>query len=151
MAGLINKIQADLIEAMKAKDELRLLVLRMLIAAMKNKRIELKKQEDITDEEALAVIKSELKKRKDSIEAFRQGERQDLIDKEEAEVKILDRYLPEQLSETEIEIIVKEVIASLGDVSPADFGKVMGMAMGKLKNQADGNQVKDAVNKLLNK
>ena len=151
MGKLIDNINDDLKAAMKAKSELELSVLRMLIAALKNKRIELKKQEDITDEEALAVIKSELKKRKDSIEAYKEGNRQDLVDKEEAEARVLNKYLPEQLGNEDIKKIVKKVIDSFSEVGPSDFGKIMGVAMGKLKNRADGNQVKDVVNKLLNK
>lgn len=143
MDKLEKKIKENSIDALKNKDKLTSSVLRMLLADIKNLSIE--KKEDLSDEEVQAAIKSAVKKRKDSIESYQAGGRDELAKKEEDEMKILEGYLPEQMSEEKIVKIVKEVIDSMGEVSQADFGKVMGAAMGKLKGQADGNLVSKVV------
>jgi uncharacterized protein YqeY len=148
---LKEKIKADLIVSMKERNAEKSSVIRMLIAGIDNKEISLRKdgEGELTDDQVSEVVGSEVKKRKDSIEAFEQGDREDLAEKEKSEIKFLEKYLPEQLSEEEVEKIVKEVIDSMGEVSQADFGKVMGQVMGRLKGKADGNMVQIAVKKLL--
>jgi len=147
MAKLEEKIKEDLKSALKGKDELKASVLRMLIADIKNLSIE--KKEDLSEDEVQAAVKSAVKKRKDSIESYKSGGRDELAQKEEDEIKILEEYLPEQMGEDEVAQIVEEVISGMGEVSHADFGKVMGVAMGKLKGQADGNVVSKVVKEKL--
>ena len=156
-----QKIQAAIKEAMRSKDELRLSVLRMLSSAMHNREIEKRtksgKSEELAEEEITASIRSEVKKRRDSIAEFEKGGRKDLVEKESSELKILDGYLPQELSDEEIEKIVKEVIGSIGEVTPKpfdkaqgrDFGRVMGEVMKKIKGQASGDRVSDIVRKVL--
>ena len=151
MGKLFNEINNNLKIAMKEKRELERGALRMLLAALKNKNIELGSGEKLADEQIFQVIKSEVKKRKDSVNSFIAGNRQDLADKEKEEIEILKKYMPAELSKEEIEKAVAEVISSLGEVSMGDFGKVMGAVMGKLKNQADGNTVNKIVKKALSK
>ncbi len=150
---LKERINNDLKEAMKAKDELTLSVLRMFMTAIKNKEIMLRKGEDVklTDEQIAEIAASEIKKRKDSIVEYEKGKRVDLANKEKKEIVVLKKYLPEQLSDKEIEKEVKEIIAALGEVKPSDFGKVMGSAMARLKGKADGGKVGEIVKKVLEK
>ena len=151
--SLALKINQDFLTAFKNKQATVVSVLRMLKAALTNKEIEKKmpKGQNLPDEEVVAVIKSEIKKRKDSIEAYGAGQRADLIEKEEAELKILEKYLPEQMSEEEIKKIVLETISEIKPAGPADFGKVMGQVVKKTKNQADGQIVSRIVKEELNK
>jgi len=154
MSTFYNQLNEDLKNAMRSKQELELSTLRMLIAALKNKKIALgggTNVEELTDEQFIETVASEMKKRKDSKEAYEQGGRQDLADKEMAEVKILEKYMPAQLSEEEIEKTVRDIVAAMGELTPADFGKVMGQAMGKLKGKADGGKVTEMVKKVLAK
>jgi len=122
----------------------------MLLSAIKNKEISLRSGEnkELTDEQILEVIGSEVKKRRDSTEAYRQGNRLDLAKKEEEEIVILQKYMPAQLSPAEIEKAVKEVVDSQKGAS-ANFGQIMGQAMAKLKGKADGAQVGAIVKKIL--
>ena len=133
-------------EAMKAGDATKRDTLRMLDSMIKNTEIEkLKKEEGLNDEEVQAVIARAVKQRRDSVEQYKAGGREDLAEKESKEIEILSGYMPEQLGEDKIREIVKAVIAETGATSKADMGKVMGAAMGKLKGQADGNVVKKIV------
>ena len=155
------KIQQDIKDAMRAKDELRLSVLRMLSAAMHNKELEKRaktgKPEELSEEETVAVLRSEVKKRRDSITEFEKGRRKDLADKESAELKILEVYMPQEMSDEEIEKIVKEVIAGAGEVTEKpfdkargrDFGRLMGEVMKHVKGQASGDRVSGMVKKAL--
>jgi len=154
MSTLHNQVNEDLKNAMRNKQELELSTLRMLIAALKNKKIALgggTNVDELTDEQIIETVATEIKKRKDSKEAYEQGGRQDLADKEIAEIKILEKYMPAQLSDEEIEAAVKDVVSSIGEVTQADFGKVMGQAIGKLKGRADGGKVTEIVKKVLAK
>jgi uncharacterized protein YqeY len=144
---LIDRIKEDLIRSMKAKDGTRVSVLRLLLASIKNREIE--KKEALTDEEVLAEIASAAKRRKESLEAFREGERQDLVEKEEAELVILEEYLPEQISEEEVRRTVQDVVAEVGAQSPSDLGKVMKELMPRLKGKADGKMVNQIVREIL--
>jgi len=146
---MINKLSIELKEAMKLHDSEKVGVLRLLISALKNKKIELLASgKELTEEEALKVIKSEAKKRKDSIEAYEKAGRTDLSNEEKAELAIIEKYLPEQMSESDIEKVVDEVIASFG--TDGGLGAIMGSVMSKLGGQADGKVVRNIVTKKLN-
>lgn len=151
MSVLLEKINSDLKKSMQEKNELNVSVLRLLISAIRNKEISLRSGDkvDLKDEQVAEVIKTEIKKRNDSIEIYRQGSREDLAGKEEKEKNILAKYLPPQMSDEELEKIVADVISSAGEVSEKDFGKIMGQAMTKTKGQADGNKVGAIVKKIL--
>jgi uncharacterized protein YqeY len=147
MVITLEKIQADLKSAMKAHDEVRLMVVRMLVSAIRNKQIEVKQRDEASEELIVGVIKSEIKKRRDAAETYRQGQRPELAEKEESEIKVLEDYLPEQMSEDEIRLTVEAVIAEAGD--KANFGQIMGQVMGRTKNQADGTVVSRIVKDIL--
>jgi hypothetical protein len=141
---IVEQIDKDLVAALKAREELRLSVLRMAKAALMNKKVELGKPPE--DAEALAVLRTLIKQRRDSAQQFRQGRRNDLADKEEAEVKILEGYLPAGASEEEIDAAVTSAIQETGATSAKDLGKVMKAAMAKLAGKTvDGKQVNERV------
>ena len=146
---LREKITADLLASMKAKEEMKLGALRMLKAAVMKFEVSGDKKKDATDEEVLQIIGREVKQRKDSVEAYRKGGRDDLAMKEEAELKILQAYLPAQMSEEELATVAKEIAAQMGATSQADFGKLMGAVMGRVKGKADGQVVSRVVGELL--
>lgn len=161
---LKEQLQKDMTEALKAGNQLKRLVLGTLITAVKNKEVakrgqvgkttndqkELAEKSQLTNEEVLEVISSEVKKRKDSIEQFQKGGRTDLADKEKAEMEILMAYLPEQLSEEEIKNEIQKTIEELGGViGPKEMGKVISAVMGKLKGRADGGTVSKITKELL--
>ena len=145
--GLFEKITEDLKQSMKSRDELRLSVIRMLKSAAKNKEIE--KSAPLTDEDITSVVSSMIKQRKDSVEQYNKAQRTDLADKEEAEIKILMEYQPEQMGIEEITSIIKDAIAECGASSPAEMGKVMKLIMPKVKGKADGKLVNEKVRELL--
>lgn len=137
---LLDRLNQDLKTAMKQGQPETTAVLRMLMASIKNEKIN--QQKDLSDEEIQVVMFREVKKRRDSVTAYVAGGRQDLADKELAEIKILQVYLPEQLTEEQVRAEVKLVL----EANPgAPFGKVMGQAMAKLKGRADGNLVQKIV------
>ncbi|MDF1535893.1 MAG: GatB/YqeY domain-containing protein [bacterium] len=144
---LIDRINEDLKRSMKAKDGTRVSVLRFLLASIKNREIE--KKGALEEEAVLAEVASSAKRRRESIEAFREGERPDLVDKESAELAILEEYLPEQISEDEVRRTVLEVVTGIGARSPADLGKVMKELMPKLQGRADGKLVSRIVREIL--
>ena len=123
---IVEQIEKHLVAAMKAREELRLSVLRMAKAALVNKKVELGKP--VGDPEALAVLRTLIKQRRDSVEQFRKGGRDDLADKEEAEIKIIESYLPAGASEEEIDVAVAAAIQETGATSAKDLGKVMPLA-----------------------
>ena len=141
---IVEQIQKDLVGAMKAKEELKLSVLRMAKAALMNKKIELGKP--LGDPEALAVLRTLIKQRRDSSEKFRKGKRDDLADKEEAEIKIIELYLPAGASAEEIDAAVASAIQETGATSAKDMGKVMKATMANLAGKnVDGKQVSEKV------
>ncbi len=158
-----EKINSDLKEALKTKDELKISVLRGINSALKNKEIEkrtkiskeekdlekLKELSALTEDEIIEVLLSEAKKRKDAIEEFKKGKRMDLAEKEEKELKILEEYLPEQMSEEEIKEAAKRAIEEVKAIGPRDMGRVMSVLMPQLKGRADGKTVSRIVNELL--
>ena len=134
--SLKEQLTNDMKEAMKAHDKDRLAVIRMVRGAVRQQEIDGKKE--LGDEDVLAVISKEVKMRRDSIEEFRKGGREDLVEKTEAEIAVLMPYLPAQLSEEEIRGLVQAAVAQTGAASPKDMGKVMGVLMPKVKGRADG-------------
>jgi hypothetical protein len=142
--SIVEQIERDLVAAMKGKEGLRLSVLRMAKAALMNKKVELGKP--LGDAEALAVLRTLAKQRRDSVEQFRKGKRHDLADKEEAEIKIIEQYLPAGASEEEIEAAVAAAIQETGASGAKDLGKVMKAAMSKLAGKSvDGKYVNEKV------
>lgn len=146
---LKEKINSDLVVAMKAKEETRLSALRMLKAAIMKFEVSGDKKKEASDEEVLQIVGREVKQRKDSIDAYRKGGRDDLAVKEEAELKILQAYLPAQMDEGELKTLISRVITQIGATSKADFGKVMGAVMAEVKGKADGQTVSQLVGELL--
>jgi uncharacterized protein YqeY len=143
-----EKINEEMKLAMKSGDKLRLQTLRSVRSAI----IEFNKsgsETEMSEEIATDILMKQAKKRKDAIEMFKQGNRQDLVDKETAELEIINEFLPKQMSEEEITVAVKKIIADTGASSMKDMGKVMGLTMKELKGKADGNLVKDIVKKEL--
>ncbi len=152
MSKLQQQISNDLKQAMRNKQEQKVSVLRMIISAIKNKEIAARKGEDVslTNEQVIQILRSEIKKRKDSITAYKQGDRYDLALKEKNEIEIIEEYLPEQMSDEEIEKVVKEIIQTHGNASvQKDFGKIMGQVMVRVKGQADGGKVSGVVKRVL--
>ncbi len=142
-----EKITEDVKTAMKAGDKLVVNTLRNLRAQIKDFRIE--KQSDLTDEDVRKVLTSAAKKRRESIEMYRQGNRQDLVDAESAELEIIQRYLPRQMSDEEVQAVVDEVIASSGATGEKDMGRVMGAIMPRVKGKADGKVIQTKVREAL--
>ena len=142
--GFADRIQKDLTEAMKAKDELRLSVLRMVKAALHNKQVE--KMKPLEDTEALQVLQTQIKQRKDSVEQFRGGGRHDLADKETREIAIIEGYLPAGASEEEMDQAIAAAIAETGANSAKQMGAVMKAAKAKLEGKTvDGKVLSDRV------
>lgn len=144
---LQDTINTDLVTAMKAKDQDTTLVLRTVMSEIKNKKIEL--QKDLEDADVVAVLKKMIKQRKDSIESYTAGGRDDLAAVEQQQIEVLKKYLPEEMSIEAVEEIVAEVISQTGASGMQDMGKVMGAAMQKVSGNADGNVVRAAVEKKL--
>mgnify|MGYP001583610242 CR=1 FL=1 len=147
--SLQTDIKAQMIEAMKAKDTVRLNVIRGLMSAFTNEAVAKKRRpdEELGDDEALSVISRAVKQRKDSIEQFEKGGRNDLADAEKVELEILNAYLPQQMSREEVFNYVKEKATAGFDKEKA--GQFMGMIMKELKGKVDGMVVKEAVDKLI--
>ncbi len=141
---IVEQVEKDLVAAMKAREELRLSCLRMTKAALKNKQVELGKP--LTDDQAVAVLRTLVKQRRDSVEQFRKGGREDLATQEEAESEILQAYLPAEASDEEISAAVTAAIEETGAAGPQDLGKVMKAAMARLAGKnADGKRVSQMV------
>ncbi|MEK7619618.1 MAG: GatB/YqeY domain-containing protein [Patescibacteria group bacterium] len=145
--SLAEKITENMKAAMKAKDSATLSTLRLLLSAMKNKKIDV--QHELSDAEVQDVVKTQVKQLKDSIESFKAGGREDLAVSVQVEIGVLEQYLPTQMSDEELARIVKEVVEKSGATSKADMGKVMGAAMAAVAGRADGSRVKDIVGSLL--
>ena len=141
--SLKERITEDMKAAMRAKDSERLGTIRLLTAAMKQKEVD--ERVELDDAMVVAIVDRMLKQRKDSIEAFEKAARQDLADKEIAEVKVLQAYLPARLSAEEVATEVKAIVAELGAKGPGDMGKVMGAVKTRLAGKADMGQVSAAV------
>ncbi|MFH1575385.1 MAG: GatB/YqeY domain-containing protein [Candidatus Nealsonbacteria bacterium] len=153
--ALRQEIQGDLNESVKGKEELRSSVLRLLLAAMLNKEKEKRyksgeaKDVPLTDEEIIDVILSEVKKRKEAAELYKKGDRNELAEKEKKEAEILQKYLPEQMSEDELIKLVKSAIAKVGAKTQKDMGRVMAGLMPQVKGKADGGLISKVVKESL--
>jgi len=146
---LAEKLSNDLKTALKSGDKIRLGILRMIKSDIKNKEIE--KGASPGEEEILAMLRSFVKRAKDSIEQFTNAGRTDLAEKEKAELAVIQEYLPKQISEDDIRQIVKDVVEETGASGPKDMGMVMKAVMGKTKGQADGKLVNGLVKEILEK
>ncbi len=147
---LKKEILSDLKIAMKARDIKTRDTLRALDSMIKNEEIKLgKREEGINDAEIVKLIKKSIKQRKDSIKQFIDGGRPELAKNEEEEVAVLQKYMPSQMSKEEIEEIVQKIISQTGFSKKSDMGKAMGMVMKEIGDNADGNLVREAVNKFL--
>lgn len=146
--SLLETINADMKTAMKAKDKETLSVIRMVKSSLQNEGI--KVNHVLTADEELTVLAREMKQRKDSKEEFLNAGRQDLADQLTREMAILEKYMPQQLTEAEVVEIVKDAITQVGATGKGDFGKVMGKVMPQVKGRADGKLVNATVKSLLN-
>jgi hypothetical protein len=144
---LAQKIRTDLEQSMRKEDKRRCLVLRSVLASIRN--AEIAQQKDLDGSGILVVIDKEAKMRRESIEAFEKGNRPDLVANEKAELEILLEYLPEQMSREEIAAAARKVISELGATSQKDKGKVMSQLMPQLRGRAQGQEVSDVVSELL--
>jgi uncharacterized protein YqeY len=144
---LAQKIRTDLEQSIRKEDKRRCLVLRSVLASIRN--AEIAQQKDLDDSGILIVIDKEAKMRRESIEAFEKGNRPDLVANEKAELAILLEYLPEQMSREEIAAAARKVISELGATSQKDKGKVMSQLMPQLRGRAQGQEVSDVVSELL--
>lgn len=149
MPNLKITLQNDLIEAMKHKDAVKTSAIRMLKAAIMKWEVAGTAKKEATDDVILDLVGKEIKQRKDSIEQFRKGGREDLAIKEEAEIRVLEHYLPAQLSEEEIRNIVQVAIQELSLQGKPEMGRVMGAVMPKVKGKADGSIVRRVVEEAL--
>ena len=147
--GLRERLDADLKAAMKEKDELKLSVVRMLKSAVKYREVEGEKAVTLDEAGILQVVATEIKRRRDSVEQYRAGKREDLAKKEEAEIAILQGYLPAQLSEAELRAKVDEVVARVGAKGPKDMGAVMKALLPEVQGRAEGKLVSDLVKQRL--
>lgn len=147
--SLQDKLMEDLKDAMRRGDETRKLVIRMARAAIKNAEVE--RGRPLDESEVLRVIEKEAKQRRDSIAEFARGNRPDLVAKEQAEIEVLQEYLPKQLSHDEIVAIVRRVITQVDARGPTDLGKVMPKVMAEVRGKADGRVVNQIVQDLLSK
>jgi uncharacterized protein YqeY len=145
---LEQRITEELKKAIRSKEETRVSCLRLLKASIKNKQVE--KGRPLTDEEVTGLISSAIKRGKESVEAFRKGQREDLATKEENEIKVYLEFLPQQLGTEEIEKAVREVVSQLGATGPKDLGRVMKEAMVRMAGRADGKTVNEIARSVLN-
>jgi uncharacterized protein YqeY len=148
--GISDQVQKDMVEAMRNREELRLSCLRMVKTALKNKEIE--KRSPLEEQEAQQVLATLIKQRRDSIEQFQKGGRQELADKEAAEIKVIEAYLPQAMGAEEIAAVVKATIAEMGSPTLKDMGTVMKAAMAKLQAtgaRVEGKTVSEIVKKHL--
>ncbi|GIO19763.1 hypothetical protein J18TS1_28630 [Oceanobacillus oncorhynchi subsp. incaldanensis] len=145
---LLDRLNQDMKQAMKNKDKETLSVIRMVKASIQNESIKLGK-DTLSEDEELTILSREVKQRKDSLQEFKNAGREDLVEKTEKELEILEQYLPKQLSDEELTSIIQETIKEVDAGSMKDMGKVMGSVMPKVKGQADGTKIKQIVEQQL--
>ena len=145
--SLKEQLTNDMKEAMKNHEKDRLAVIRMVRGAIRQQEID--GQKELGDEDVIAVLSKEVKMRKDSLEEFKKGGREDLVEKTQAEIDVLMPYLPAQLSEEEVRELVKAAVEQTGATTGKDMGKVMGILMPKVKGRADGKMVNTIVRSFL--
>jgi len=148
MKNIIDSLKQDLKEALKAQHNVKKSVYRFILSAIHNEEIKIGKQ--LSDEEVMKLLIKQAQQRKDSIEAFENAERQDLVDKESEELEIISKYLPEQISEEKIRELAQKAIQETNAQSIKDLGKIMPLLMKQLGGQADGKTVNKIVMELLN-
>ncbi|MCY3570870.1 MAG: GatB/YqeY domain-containing protein [Chloroflexi bacterium] len=148
MPGVREQLRSDLRDAMRAKDAPRRNTIRMVEAAIKNAEIE-KRGTELAESDILAILQRQVKQRRESIEQFEKGGREDLADNERVEIAIIEQYLPRQLTRSEVEVRARAVIEQVGASGPGDRGKVMGLLMRELRGEADGSLVNAVVGALL--
>jgi uncharacterized protein YqeY len=150
---MLNKIQDDMRAAMKSGDKLKVSTLRMILSDLHNlekeKNVGKEKKEELTEEDIISVIQRGIKRRKEAIELFKKGEREELVEKENKETEILKAYLPEALSPEEVEKKVEEIIAEFDVTDRKQMGMIMKEMMSRYKGRIDGSQVKEIVLKKL--
>ncbi len=145
--SIVEQLNQDLKAAMRAGDKTAVETIRGLKSMVRDR--EIAKKDSLTDEEEIQVLSTAAKQRREAIESYEQGGRDDLVQRESAELKIIEQYLPEQMSDAEIESLVEKVIAEVGAESMRDMGRVMGQIMPQVQGKADGSQVQSIVkNKL---
>jgi len=147
---LATQIEQDLRAAMKARDKRAVAALRMVLSRIKETRVSQGHSSDVTDEEVQTLISREAKRRTEAAEAFAAAGRDELAANEQAELIVLERYLPQQLSDDEIVAVINQTIATTGASSAADFGRVMGAVMSQVDQRADGKRVNALVRERLN-
>ena len=148
--GLKEKLQADLTDAIRGRDEVKSGTIRMLLSAITNEEVAGKTAKILTDTEIITVLSRETKKRREAVEAFTAAKRDDLANKEKAEAAVIAQYLPEQLSEVEIKKMIAEAIAETNAAGPAGMGLVMKVLQPKIAGKADGGLVSGLVKEQLN-
>ena len=150
--SILDRVKADLTDAMKAQDDVRRRTLRSLRAALANKEIEQREggaEATLSDQQELAVVQKQVKQRRDSIEQYEDAGRDDLGQREREEIEVLEEYLPDRLSDKELADRINTIIDDIGAESMADMGAVMGRAMDELRGRADGNRVREMVEEKL--
>lgn len=150
--SLLSRITEDLKQAMRDKDKVRLRTLRSLRAALQNKEIGQRTdgtETELDEQEALAVLRKQINQRKDSIEQYEQADRDDLVQNEQDELEVLEAYMPETLSDDDLEAKLQSIVETVGAESMADMGAVMGRAMSELRGRVDGDRVRKKVESLL--
>ena len=145
--SLQERLSEDLKDAMRQKDEIRRSTIRFVRAAIHNQEID--KGDALNDDEIIGVLSRMVRQHQESIYEFKKADRQDLVGKEEAELRIIREYMPEQIPEEKLAELVREAISQTGASGPGDFGKVMGLLMPQLRGRADGAQVSSVVRQLL--
>ena len=144
---LKEQLSDDLKDAMRQGDALRRTTIRFVLSAIHND--EIARQKDLDEDGVIQVLTKQAQQRRDSIEAFQDANRQDLADKEQAELEIIAAYLPERMTEDEVREVVRQVLSDSGSSGPQDMGKVMGRVMPKVRGKADGKMVSTMVNEML--
>ncbi|MFO8098047.1 MAG: GatB/YqeY domain-containing protein [Salinibacter sp.] len=150
--SLLSRITEDLKQAMRDKDKVRLRTLRSLRAALQNKEIGQRTdgtETELDEQEALSVLRKQINQRKDSIEQYEQADRDDLVQNEQDELEVLEAYMPETLSDDDLEAKLQSIVETVGAESMADMGAVMGRAMSELRGRVDGDRVRKKVESLL--
>ncbi len=145
--SLQERLSEDLKDAMRRKDEIRRSTIRFIRAAVQNQEID--KRRALDDDEIIGVLSSLVRQHQESITEFKKADRQDLVEKEEAELRIIREYMPEQIPEEKLAELVREAISQTGASGPGDMGKVMGLLMPQVRGRADGAQVSSVVRQLL--
>jgi len=145
--SIMERVTQEMKDAMKARDKVRLRTLRSLRSALMNKTIDKRQGDDaeLDESEQLAVVRKQVKQRKDSIEQFEEAGRDDLVEKEQEELDVLKEFMPEPMSEEKLEAAIDAIIEDVGATDMSDMGAVMGRAMGELRGKVDGSRVQQIV------